>query len=179
MAPRSLCSQRAWQDTPLPPGFPECHLNQPFQEPACDWQQTTAHSSGRGDTGQDRTLAGAAWPCPGPLVSCTGHPRDGCWWPRCRPPRPQVRLSPSQTLEGAGTRGAGCRAPSGREGHTSEDPETSWRLSPRFLVEYPDFKCWQASFFQKMLWFKPNKRGSLTGSRPRPCVCSCWRAGHF
>ena len=154
-ASHSLCSQSAWQDTPLPPRFPECHLSQPFQEPACDW------------------------PCPGPFVSHTGYPRDGCWWPRRRPPRPQARVSPSQTLEGAGTRGAGCRVPSGREGHTSEDPETSWRPSPRFLVEYPDFKCWQASFFQKTLWFKPNKCGSLTGSRPRPCVCSCWRAGHF
>lgn len=148
-ASHSLCSQSAWQDTPLPPRFPECHLSQPFQEPACDWQQTTAHSSSRGNTGQDRTLAGAAWPCPGPFVSCTGYPRDGCWWPRRRPPRPQARVSPSQTLEGAGTRGAGCRVPSGREGHTSEDPETSWRPSPRFLVEYPDFKCWQASFFSE------------------------------
>ena len=115
-ASHSLCSQSAWQDTPLPPRFPECHLSQPFQEPACDWQQTTAHSSSRGNTGQDRTLAGAAWPCPGPFVSCTGYPRDGCWWPRRRPPRPQARVSPSQTLEGAGTRGAGCRVPSGREG---------------------------------------------------------------
>lgn len=145
--PLTPCALRAPDRTHPPPRFPECHLNQLFQEPACDWQETTAHSSSRGNTGQGRTLAGAAWPCPGPSVRLTRlHAR-------LLVAQVQATLSPgvgfSFTDPGGGWHTGGCRAPSRREGHTSKGSETSWRPSPGFLVEYPDFKCWQVSFLRR------------------------------